>query len=135
MLSVVFCFVDSNVTGVLPQSQHRQHCLVISNLVVEQHRPCQLQSRIELDGAHRFGVCCGSGGFSEADLSEPKAYDIDSSAELSLSTDSCVEVIPAVSCPLLDPIGTSPKNADGDMTNNDGDGCASRAKTETQQST
>ena len=82
-----------------------------------------------------FGVCCGSVGFFEADLSEPKEYGIDSAAELPLSTDSCVEVIPAVSCPLLDPIGTSPENADGDMTNNDGDGCASRAKTGTQQST
>ena len=62
-------------------------------------------------------------------------YGIDSSAELSLSADSYVEVIPDVGYQLLALIGTSPKIADRAMTNNDGDGGASRTKMRTQQST
>ena len=66
---------------------------------------------------------------------ESKAYVIDSSAELALSTDSCVEVIPDIRRPLLAPIGTSPVNTDGDITNNDGDVGVPHPKMRKQQST
>ena len=69
------------------------------------------------------------GGYGSVRFFE--AYGIDSPAELSLSTDSCVEVILNFGCPLLDPISTSPEIADGAMTNNDGDRGASHAKTRT----
>ena len=63
-----------------------------------------------------------------------KADGIDRLSELSLSADSCVEVIPDVGSPLLAPIDTFHKNEDGDMTSNDGDRGALRDKTRTQES-
>ena len=82
-----------------------------------------------------FVVCVESVRFFGVNLLAPKLDCMESSSEVSLSTDSCVAGISDVGCRTSAPKGTPPEISVGDITNDDGDGNASFAKTKTRQST